>query len=210
MFVYLDESGDAGFKLLRNSSRYFVIALLLVDDPIPLQRGIDDLRAMLGFAPSNEFKFSNSSERVRHAFLHMLLHHDFAARAIVVDKAAILDSDLRQRETFYRTLVRLVLTNGDGRIQDATLILDESFRGRKAKNEFSVFLRHSLNADIGPKKVRRIRYHASHTDNLIQAADMISGAIYARYHRGEDRYMQMIRPKIQDIWEWKPNPQETQ
>ena len=33
MHIYIDESGDTGFKLKAGSSRCFVIALLLVDDP---------------------------------------------------------------------------------------------------------------------------------------------------------------------------------
>jgi len=73
MFVYLDESGDTGFRFARNSSRYFVITLLLVDDPIPFKAAVDALRESLGFAPGNEFKFYKSSEDVRWAFLRTLV-----------------------------------------------------------------------------------------------------------------------------------------
>jgi Protein of unknown function (DUF3800) len=38
MHVYIDESGDTGFKFRSGSSRYFVVTLLLVDDPIPLHQ----------------------------------------------------------------------------------------------------------------------------------------------------------------------------
>ena len=50
MFVYLDESGDTGFKF-PNSSRYFVIALLLIEDPIPFHAAIEDLRRTIGIRP---------------------------------------------------------------------------------------------------------------------------------------------------------------
>ena len=95
MFVYLDESGDTGFKFDRNSSRYFVVTLLLVDDPIPLQAAIDDLRRSLGFAPSNEFKFSNSSDDVKWAFLRMLRRQDFAVRALVMNKTLMTQPQMR-------------------------------------------------------------------------------------------------------------------
>ncbi len=65
MFVYLDESGDPGFKFNQGSSRYFVITLLLVADPIPFHNAVDDLRRSLGFALDNEFKWVNSSAEVR-------------------------------------------------------------------------------------------------------------------------------------------------
>jgi hypothetical protein len=53
MFVYLDESGDAGFKFRQNSSRYFIVTLLLVEDPIPLQGAVDGLRAQLWSCPAS-------------------------------------------------------------------------------------------------------------------------------------------------------------
>lgn len=47
MFVYLDETGDTGFKFDKGSSRYFVVTMLLVQDPIPLYTAIDDFRKSL-------------------------------------------------------------------------------------------------------------------------------------------------------------------
>lgn len=47
MYIYVDESGDTGFKFGKGSSRYFVVALLLVDDPIPLHQAIHDVRLQL-------------------------------------------------------------------------------------------------------------------------------------------------------------------
>jgi hypothetical protein len=86
MFVYLDESGDTGFKFNRGSSRYFVITLLLVTDPLPFHAAIDELREGLGFAAGNEFKWVNSDYDVRWSFLRMLRRQDFTARVLVVDK----------------------------------------------------------------------------------------------------------------------------
>jgi hypothetical protein len=201
MFVYLDESGDAGFKFRQNSSRYFVVTLLLVDDPLPLQVAIDDLRKQLGFAEGNEFKFSSSSAAVRHAFLRMMLHQDFAVRALIVDKMSITHGDLKQREPFYQRMVRLVLEHDDKAISDAMLILDESVKSRQTKNELTTYLRRSLNTIPNLPTIRTIRYHSSRADSLIQATDMISGAIYAAYHRHDDSYLRLIHSKIHDLWE---------
>jgi hypothetical protein len=200
MFVYLDESGDAGFKFRQNSSRYFVVTLLLVDDPLPLQVAIDDLRKQLGFAEGNEFKFSGSSEAVRQAFFRMLRHQDFAVRALVVDKMSITRGHLKQREPFYQRMVQLVLAHDDKAISDAMLILDESVKSRQTKNELTTYLRRSLNTNPDLPTIRTIRYHSSRADNLIQAADMVSGAIYAAYHRRDDSFLQLIHSKIHDLW----------
>jgi hypothetical protein len=102
MFVHLDETGDAGFRFKHGSSNYFVVTLLLVDDPIPIQVAVDDLRRELGFPVHTEFKFSHTSNRVKDAFLRTLQRQDFAARALVVDKTLIHQSGLRTRESFYQ------------------------------------------------------------------------------------------------------------
>ncbi|MBA2754312.1 MAG: DUF3800 domain-containing protein [Chloroflexia bacterium] len=62
MFVYLDESGDTGFTFDSGSSAFFVITLLLVDDPIPFQTAISRLRQELGMAEETS---SNSTGRAK-------------------------------------------------------------------------------------------------------------------------------------------------
>lgn len=176
MFVYLDESGDTGFKF-PNSSRYFVVTLLLINDPVPFHSAIDELRNALGFASDNEFKFYKSSDEVRWAFFRMMRRQDFRARVLVIDKHLLTAPAMRKRDTFYSIPVRLVLTYDNGTIQNAMLILDESTKSKKNKQQFTSFLRQSLNKDPEMPKVREIRYHRSSADNLIQAADMLSGAI---------------------------------
>ena len=207
MFVYLDETGDTGFRFERGSSRYFVITLLLIDDPIALQTAVDELRRSLGFAAENEFKFYKASEATRWAFLRMLRRQDFTARVLVIDKQQMTKPHMRKRETFYNFLVQMVMQHDNGTIKDAMLILDESVQSKKSKQQLTTYLRKALNANPNRRKVREVRYHRSSADNIIQAADMLSGAIYARYHRGDASYFDYIRPKVSDLWEWKPRTQ---
>jgi hypothetical protein len=208
MFVYLDESGDSGFKFDRGSTRYFVITLLLVDDQIPIQVAIEELRRELGFAPADEFKFSHSAEDVRFAFLRRLNRQRFSVRALVIDKTQMTQPHMRQRDTFYNFLVQLILRHDNGAIRDATLVLDESVKSKRRQDQLAAYLRHTLNANPDSPRVRAIVHHTSHTDNLLQAADMVSGAIYARYHRGNDAYLRIIRskfgPPTGDLWFWTP------
>jgi hypothetical protein len=207
MFVYLDESGDAGFKFRQGSSRYFVITLLLVDDPLPFHEAIGQLRASLGFEPDNEFKWVNSSKDVRWAFLRMLRRQDFTARVLVIDKELLTTPHMRKRDTFYNFLVQLVLRHDNGTIREATLILDESVKSRKSKQHLTTYLRQQLNVNPEDRKIREVRYHTSHSDNLIQAADMLTGAVYTHYHRGNGEYLDYIRVKISDLWLWRPKMQ---
>jgi hypothetical protein len=207
VFVYLDESGDTGFKFDRGSSRYFVITLLIVADPLPFHAAIDELREGLGFAAHNEFKWVNSDREVRWSFLRMMRKQDFTARILVVDKTLMTRDHMRDRETFYNFLVQMILRHDNGTIREATVILDESVKSKKSKQHLATYLRRELNADSREARIKEVRYHRSHADNLIQATDMLSGAIYARYHRGNGEYLDYIRVKVSDLWVWRPRTQ---
>lgn len=204
MFVYLDESGDPGFRFNHGSSLYFVITLLLIDDPIPVQAAVDELRRELGFGPRSEFKFSHSADDIKERFLRVLRRHDVQIRALVIDKRLMTAPYMRKRETFYNYLIRLILTHDHGTIKGATLVLDESVKSRKRKEQLGSYLRQALNTGSEAPRVRRIVHHASHADNLIQATDMVSGAIYRRYEYGDLFYYRIIAPRVQDLWEWCP------
>lgn len=205
MFVYLDESGDTGFKFAQGSSRHFVVTLLLVDDPVPFHNAIDELRKSLGFADGNEFKWYKSSEDTRWAFLRMLKKQNFVARVLVIVKTLMTAPHLKKGETFYNYLVQLVLRHDNGSITDAIVILDESVKSKKRKQGLTTYLRKALNTDPNRRRVKDVRYHGSHADNIVQATDMLAGAVNARYKRGRSDYLDFIRPKIADLWEWRPN-----
>lgn len=205
MFVYLDESGDTGFKFDRGSSRFFVVTLLLVDDPLPFHTAIDALRESLGFAASNEFKWYHSSEDTRMAFLRMALKQSVVGRVLVIDKTLMTRPQMRKRETFYNFVVQMILKHDNGAISNAIVILDESVKSKKSKQELTTYLRKSLNSDPKDRKIRDVKYHPSHSDNLIQASDMLSGAVYASFHKADARYLDLIRARIADLWEWRPN-----
>jgi hypothetical protein len=181
-----------------------VVTLLLVDDPIPIHNAINELRNSLGFASNNEFKFYNSSDDVRLAFFEMLRRQSFSVRVLVVDKHLMTQPHMRKRDVFYQFLVKMVLTYDNGTIQNAMLILDESVKSKKSKQQFSSYLRKALNTDPNLPKVRDVRYHRSSADNLIQAADMLSGAFYAKYHKGNPTFSRIVRGKVADEWQWHP------
>jgi ABC-type xylose transport system permease subunit len=124
----------------------------------------------------------------------MLRRQSFTARLLVIDKTLMTEPHMRKRETFYNFLVQMILEHDNGTINDATPILDESVKGKQSKRELTTYLRRALNAGRSQRKITAVRYHKSYTDNLIQAADMLSGAVSARYHKGDSAYFDSIRP----------------
>ncbi len=201
MFVYLDESGDIGFKFDRGSSRLFVVTLLFVDDPSPVRLAIDELGRRLGLGPRQEFRFVHTSHDRRQAFFDCFRQHDVSIRALVVDKRQMDRRAVRDHENFYTQILGLVLETQAASLTRATIVLDESDESRRGKRERATYLRRQLNTNPAARKAKII-HQASHSDSLIQAADMASGAIFRYYERGDETYLRRIRRVIAEIVEW--------
>jgi len=86
MLVFLDDSGDLGFKVKKGSSPCFVIALVIFDDHLEGEAcavEIRKLRRELGLSEHFEVKFSKCCERFRMAFLTRIAPFKFRIRALV-------------------------------------------------------------------------------------------------------------------------------
>jgi len=206
VLVLIDESGDAGFKLVRGSSSHFVVAMVVFDDFGEAERAgaaIDALRTRLRI--KTEFKFSKSHDDVKTAFFDCVCRHRFRVRALVVDKSVIYSDSLRERkDLFYNYFVQMLLRNDHGALHGARIKIDGS-GDRHFKNELNAYLRQQLHAG----QVQSIKFAESHRDNLIQLADMVAGAILRSY-RGKDRkdagrWRRMLTRsgRMGDVWDFR-------
>jgi hypothetical protein len=128
MLVFIDESGDPGFKLNKGSTALFTVALVAfreADQARATQAAIDATAARLHVRP--EFKFSKCRSDVRDAFFEAVQPFEFSIRAIVVQKARIYSALLRsEKEAFYSFFVKSMLKFDDGLLEAAHVIIDGS------------------------------------------------------------------------------------
>src|ERR1041385_5808392 len=116
MLVFIDDSGDTGFKAL--SSPFFIIALVIFDDNLVAEEtslAIKKLRRELKFPDDMEFKFHKSSPTVKKRFLETVVRYPFRIRAIVVEKGRVRSKfKAVGTETFFNHIIMTVLraTNG--------------------------------------------------------------------------------------------------
>jgi hypothetical protein len=81
MLIFIDESGDPGFKMEKGSTAAFIAALVAFKDHSvarKTQATIDALATRLRIQP--EFKFSKCRDEVRDAFFSAVKPHDFCVR----------------------------------------------------------------------------------------------------------------------------------
>ncbi|MBU7590348.1 MAG: DUF3800 domain-containing protein, partial [Sphingopyxis terrae] len=128
MLVFIDESGDPGFKVDRGSTPIFAAAMVVFDtrdDAIAadaiIAAALDELRA------HPEFKFNKSSHDKRDRFFQLLGGCNFCVRAIVVKKNIIYSDRLRaEKDEFYRFFVKNMVKHDGGMLDNAKVIIDGS------------------------------------------------------------------------------------
>jgi hypothetical protein len=208
MQVFIDESGDAGFKLEKNSSRFFVVAAIIFDDNLEAKKcalRIKELRRELGLGDNFEFKFNKSHARIRSAFLQVVAGYNFRIRCIVVDKTRIRSNELRtETKSFYSFTAKTLLKYTRGTITNASVKIDGS-GNRTFRREFVSYLRRELNTNSG-RIVSEIKLADSKQNVLIQLADMVAGATRRSYEEGvKDQfdYKKIIARKYEDCWNFK-------
>jgi Protein of unknown function (DUF3800) len=203
--IFMDESGDTGFKFGAGSSRYFVLVLVIFDLPTEAEKvsaAISALREELHLPADREFRFSvGSSARVKTEFLQTLLPFSFRYRALVVDKQEFVKKHpVQPGERLFEYVIAQLFGSGS-RFQNATLFVDR-ISGGEFERKFNLYLRRLLRSG-GAQPIRKIKHVESRRNNLLQVADMICGAVYRSYARRDDTFLRMIQIKAESINEWK-------
>ena len=203
MLVFIDESGDPGFKVSKGSSQLFAAAMVIFEaseDARITAKTIENLALRLRVKP--EFKFSSSRRLVRDQFFSQVASCPFSIRAIVVPKAVIYSPHLRDnKEDFYRYFVKSLIRFDNGRLRNAKVVVDGS-GDRLFRNDLRTYLRR----ETPPGCVEKLVFQNSKNDRLVQLADMCVGAIVRSYRTDRTdaaRWRNLISQRIENVWDFK-------
>lgn len=203
MLVFIDESGDAGFKLAKGSSNVFAVAMVIFDDHEQAQHLTTALEELKARWPGvREFKFSKACGDLRDQFFATATGFEFRVRALVVQKELIHSGHLRSNtDAFYQFFVKTMMKFDNGKLQNARVVIDGS-----GERTFRRDLQTHLKRHTPAGAIKDIRMKDSKGDTLVQLADMCVGAIARSYRddrKESDRWRKMLRPKIDDVWDFK-------
>lgn len=205
MWIFIDESGDAGFKLVKGSSQHFIVSMVIFkteEAASSTTKTIKDLSSRLNVKP--EFKFAKSCNNIRDGFFEGISSCNFTTRSVVVDKTKIYSAHLKEnKESFYNFFIKTMLKYDNGMLNKAKIIIDGS-GDRAFKNEFKAYIRRS----IPDQCVKRLSLKDSRSDPLIQLADMVAGAIARSYKTDKADYykwrkMLYDNRQIDNVWDFK-------
>lgn len=207
MLVFVDESGDLGFKLDRGSTRFFTIALVIFEDgdaALTCQRAIERLRRRLKLPKMFEFHFHDDNHERRLAFLSTVARHDFLCYTFTLDKASprLTGQGFRYRNSGYKWVCKIALDNVESDLKDAKVVIDGSGE-RKFRQQLATYLRKELN-EQQRQKIVAVRLSRSRSDPLIQLADYVVGVTNRLYEGkpGADTYESFLRRKRRSQRKW--------
>jgi len=127
----------------------------------------------------------------------------------VVDKRKMYSEYLKtSHESFYNYVIQLVLANSDGTIEGASVKIDGT-GSREYRTAAKKYLLAEVNKS-GAKFIRKVGYVKSHSDFLIQVADMFAGCIRRSHDVGDknqELYKEMLAPFVRqpkaDFWKFR-------
>lgn len=199
--LWIDESGDCGFKFDRGSSRFLVIAcayLIELDKECYVKEEANRLKSKLHLTKDYEFKFSRCKDKFRREIFNFITKLPIKYKAVIVDKKKLLISDLRfQPQQIYCELIRRLLYDNEPPLEKAILIIDEA-TAKIHHKEFNQILKKYLSKNI----VSKIRQKRSRGEIMIQIADLIAGAIFRKHEKQDAQYYQLIKDKEKIIIEF--------
>jgi hypothetical protein len=207
MLVFVDESGDLGFRFDRGSTPYFTIALIVFETTeaaLECEHSIMGLRAKLEVPDRYEFHFHQDAHERRLQMLSVVGRQDFYCYTFTLNTQSprLIGRGLHQKDSAYKWVSRAILENVADDLKDATIVLDGS-GSREFRKQMQTYLRRELNTPMR-ERITKVKTSRSTSDALLQLADYVAGVTNRLYEQkaGAETYDSFLRRKrrSQRLW----------
>jgi hypothetical protein len=201
--IYIDESGDIGSG--SRSSDYFVIAAMVVRDPLCVKRCFSRIRRSKlkkKWKKIPEFKFNNTGNILKRRILDCLANCDLDIAYSVLRKRQLYPNLRDKPQIMYNYLTGSLIAKiiGHYRVNDEVVVLvDKSLRGIQREN-FDQYVVYKAFEQYSGEGVGNINFVVKHCDSknepCIQAADFFAGAVHRGYREGDFSCYELIERRI--------------
>jgi hypothetical protein len=192
--LYLDWSGDAGFKFRRGSSRYLTFACVTCATPFEQPLGV--LRARYSLGKAFHFRFAKASEFIKPHFFAVVGAMPLRGVVLRVDKTRLpAESHHRRGEALLselaaETICQMPAVPGEER----TLVFD----GPRAERALWQALRVACSArlrEAGLPPMAQVQARPARAVDGLQVADMLAGAA-ASEHLADNALLGRLGGKV--------------
>lgn len=210
MHVFVDESGDMGFKFEHGSSKYYSLVAIVFPDTLSADDAREKIRRYrvdLGWKPTHEFKFNRTDVETRLDFLSIAKTMNFEYHGFVLNKPMLFANALRQPNQMYAEVTRWIFENTAATLRHAHVTFDKC-----ADHKFYKFLDGYLRRVMAAKSkhdegILSVTPKESNQDELLQLADMVVGSMSRFYSDKPDArfYLTRIKKREASLRFWPPD-----
>ena len=187
-YIYIDESGDLG-----SDSNYFVMAAIIVDDKVKLDRIINKVRRTnkKELGKFNELKGTEAKPHIKKKVLKNLNKIDYQAIIIVFDKKNKYKIDYKRDNNLLYNILSSKLAEELFITNKTSIIIDKSKNKEKHRQEFDNLFLPSLNNS------KNYPISIDHEDSVkhkgLQIVDVISWSVYKSFEDENEEFINLIK-----------------
>ena len=199
-YLFLDWSGDVGFKFGRGSSEYLVPALVFISDYNRIRVNLQNLRRRLGLPLHFEFHYNQTHPRLRAAFFSELATLPFQAGVLVIHKPSLpfTVTRMREQERLGFFVADLTLRIESDWFEKSLLVVDGQRKDTALTQGLRTAIGQALERAGRPHRLHRVRARPARSEDGLQIADMIAGTVVSRL-RGRKNYLDQIKDRV-SVW----------
>ncbi|MDO8529471.1 MAG: DUF3800 domain-containing protein [bacterium] len=199
-YIFLDESGDLGFK--STSSKWFIFTIVLTNDHRKIEKVIKKIRKGLKkeYKKVSELHAYHSQPIVKKKMLKMLAElEDFKILCIILNKKKVYIDFQKQKNYLYNYTANILLDRLHNKKvinvnEPIELYIDQKDTNKFIRDNFEKYLKGNF-IKRGNNKVN-IKIKPSHTEKCLQAVDFVSWAIFRKYEKNDYEYYEIIKNSI--------------
>lgn len=200
-YIFLDESGDLGFK--PTSSKWFIFTIVLTNDHRKVEKVIKKIRNGLKkkYKRVNELHAYHSQPLIRKKMLKLLSENrDLKVFCVILNKKKVYVDLQNQKNYLYNYTANILLDrlHHNKKLVDINepieLYIDQKDTNKFIRDNFEKYLKQNF-TKRGNIKVN-IKIKPSHTEKCLQAVDFISWAIFRKYEQNDYEYYEIIKSKV--------------
>ncbi len=199
-YIFLDESGDLGFK--PTSSKWFIFTIVLASHHKKIEKVIKNIRKSLKKKYKiKELHAYHADPLTRHRMLKNLAElEDLKVLCVILNKKKVYTDLQNQKNYLYNYTANILLDRLHNKKliktdEPINLYIDKKDTNKFIRNNFQKYLEDNLLKRGNSGKIE-IKIKASHTEKCLQAVDFVSWAIFRKYEKNDYEYYNDIKDKI--------------
>lgn len=200
-FIFLDESGDLGFKS-KKSSKYFIITCLFSENKRQIEKIVKKTHSELNKKLKKKTGILHSSKEksvTRKRLLRRLVKTDCLIMTIYLDKEKVYTKLHNEKQVLYNFVVNILLD----RIYSKKIIpTKDKIYLIASKRETNKFLNNNFKNYLNSQVRNRHKSDLSvliktpYEEKALQAVDFVSWSVFRKYENGDNTYYVIIKERV--------------